>query len=251
MNILSNHKSRKGFTLIELLVVIAIIAILAAILFPVFGRARENARRTSCQNNLKQFGLAALQYVQDYDGLYPRVFWDTSEPPPTGRPNIVPNRWIWNEILFPYYKSFQIIYCPSNTVSKPTLGHATDGTAIGNYGMNDRFGSVYVPAVHEARLTRPAGTYMMMDSGTYYAAASTAINRNSMSYHPGIGKFSSTACNGAWGAQIKDCKEGRHFDGANVAFADGHVKWLKSDIPRIQAGNTEGAWNPFGTNLNP
>ena len=61
----------RGFTLIELLVVIAIIGILAAILFPVFSRARENARRTSCMSNLKQLGLAAMQYVQDYDGRYP------------------------------------------------------------------------------------------------------------------------------------------------------------------------------------
>lgn len=65
--------STNAFTLIELLVVIAIIAILSAILFPVFGRARENARRSSCQSNLKQIGLGIMQYVQDYDGYYPYV----------------------------------------------------------------------------------------------------------------------------------------------------------------------------------
>jgi prepilin-type N-terminal cleavage/methylation domain-containing protein len=66
----SKPKKKFGFTLIELLVVIAIIAILAAILFPVFGRARENARRSSCQSNLKQIGLGAMQYTQDYDEQY-------------------------------------------------------------------------------------------------------------------------------------------------------------------------------------
>lgn len=69
------NQKRKAFTLIELLVVIAIIAILAAILFPVFARARENARRSSCLSNLKQIGLGAMMYIQDYDERYPQAYW--------------------------------------------------------------------------------------------------------------------------------------------------------------------------------
>ncbi|MBW3637626.1 MAG: DUF1559 domain-containing protein, partial [Armatimonadetes bacterium] len=88
-------RDRRGFTLIELLVVIAIIAILAAILFPVFGRARENARRSSCTSNLKQLGLAVLQYVQDNDGIYP------SHARATGTPVG------WADSLGPYIKSRQ------------------------------------------------------------------------------------------------------------------------------------------------
>jgi prepilin-type N-terminal cleavage/methylation domain-containing protein/prepilin-type processing-associated H-X9-DG protein len=104
MNI-QNHiqvaRSKKsGFTLIELLVVIAIIAILASILFPVFGRARENARRSSCQSNLKQIGLGVMQYSQDYD-----------ERMPSGR--MAGNNWVVN--LQPYIKSYQVFQCPSNT----------------------------------------------------------------------------------------------------------------------------------------
>ena len=78
------RQKQGAFTLIELLVVIAIISILAAILFPVFARARENARRTSCMNNLKQMGLGVMQYVQDYDEKYPPGFRSTTQAPPNG-----------------------------------------------------------------------------------------------------------------------------------------------------------------------
>ena len=97
----SNRKS--AFTLIELLVVIAIIAILAAILFPVFARARENARRSSCASNLKQIGLGFIQYTQDYDEKYMPVFV-----------NLGPDSKMWAQQLQPYIKSVQLFACPSN-----------------------------------------------------------------------------------------------------------------------------------------
>ena len=101
-------KSSRGFTLIELLVVIAIIAILAAILFPVFARARENARRASCQSNLKQIGLGILQYVQDYDEHYPmyRMMGSTGS---AVRP------YGWADAIQPYVKSIQFLQCPSDS----------------------------------------------------------------------------------------------------------------------------------------
>ncbi|RYF59182.1 MAG: DUF1559 domain-containing protein, partial [Cytophagaceae bacterium] len=95
---------RTGFTLIELLVVIAIIAILAAILFPAFARARENARRASCQSNLKQIGLGFAQYSQDYDEKYPVGT----------RGNLGQG---WGGPLYPYLKSVQVFSCPSDTTS--------------------------------------------------------------------------------------------------------------------------------------
>ncbi len=99
---------RSGFTLIELLVVIAIIAILAAILFPVFARARENARRASCLSNLKQIGLGIMQYTQDYDEKYPARY--------IGNGNGVTFEYnSWRRTTFPYVKSTQIYECPSNT----------------------------------------------------------------------------------------------------------------------------------------
>lgn len=107
----SGSATRKGFTLIELLVVIAIIAILAAILFPVFARAREKARQASCQSNLKQLGLAIVQYTNDYDGTYPRA-WVESTGWATGSGN-------WMLDVQPYTKSLQVFRCPSDG-GKPT-----------------------------------------------------------------------------------------------------------------------------------
>ncbi|MBM3498472.1 MAG: DUF1559 domain-containing protein [Armatimonadetes bacterium] len=92
----------QGFTLIELLVVIAIIAILAAILFPVFARAREKARQTSCLSNVKQLGLGVMMYCQDYDETYPGYYppWPATVPSPQG--------CSWWEGIYPYVKNYQL-----------------------------------------------------------------------------------------------------------------------------------------------
>ncbi len=101
------RKSRTGFTLIELLVVIAIIAILAAILFPVFAKAREKARQSSCQSNVKQLGLAFQQYTQDYDEKWPAMYWSGAwQPAASG---------YWGGEIAPYIKNTQIFKCPSKT----------------------------------------------------------------------------------------------------------------------------------------
>ena len=108
-----NHYKRRGFTLIELLVVIAFIAILAAILFPVFAKAREQARKTTCLSNLKEIGLASLMYVQDYDEKTPCMGF--------GR------EWWTN--LYPYTKSLEVFYCPDR-----------------NEGSDDAFTNAVCPA---------------------------------------------------------------------------------------------------------
>src|SRR5690606_14208383 len=116
---------RMGFTLIELLVVIAIIAILAAILFPVFSRARENARRASCSSNLKQLGLGMMMYSQDYDETFPALNGlTTRQTTPVVDAGVfqyyaVEGTYcgVWVTRIYPYVKSTQVFLCPSNTFS--------------------------------------------------------------------------------------------------------------------------------------
>ena len=108
---------RKAFTLIELLVVIAIIAILAAILFPAFARARENARRASCMSNMKQIGLGIMQYTADYDETYPQAYWYKADLGTTSNSTL--GYWHWSASTLPYVKSEQLYVCPSD----PLKGH--------------------------------------------------------------------------------------------------------------------------------
>lgn len=110
---------KKAFTLVEILVVVAIIAILAGILFPAFARAREGARRSSCQSNLKQLGLGVAQYVQDYDEKYP-ILEDSGDNGlfSTGTPLTLSNKKTWADRIFPYIKSRQVFHCPSSGAPK-------------------------------------------------------------------------------------------------------------------------------------
>src|SRR2546423_11341691 len=114
-----SSKRTPGFTLIELLVVIAIIAILAAILFPVFAQARKSARSTSWLSNVKQVGLAVLMYSQDYDERFPIPLYDMPQNDPTyGKQDQPWGVWIayhigWNHTVLPYIKNVQIFQCPS------------------------------------------------------------------------------------------------------------------------------------------
>jgi prepilin-type N-terminal cleavage/methylation domain-containing protein/prepilin-type processing-associated H-X9-DG protein len=212
---------RKAFTLIELLVVIAIIAILAAILFPVFARARENARRASCLSNLKQIALGFMMYAQDYDEKFPRLgnsFPHQATPVIPGADNfnyVNSTTWgtyyfpSWASMIYPYVKSTQVFYCPSNQYN-----YVNDGT----YG---------VPLQFEDSDT---GTLVNYFNG--HSPALAEFNQPSLSLlvsEKGSGGGPQYLLSG----QYYDF-QAPHFDGGNIAFADGHVKWLKfvdGDLP--------------------
>jgi prepilin-type N-terminal cleavage/methylation domain-containing protein/prepilin-type processing-associated H-X9-DG protein len=202
----------RGFTLIELLVVIAIISVLAAILFPVFARARENARRASCQSNLKQISLGIMMYAQDYDETYPLG----------GTAEVIDgagDKVRWRLLVQPYVKSTQIFQCPSMEVRldqgfpssygcnyDPGDITSVSGTAIANLmGFGS---SKTLAAVNNAAGTILIGERLNQD---WPASPSNTVN------YPSIAAGDR---NNAVG-QV-------HFDGSNFAFADGHVKWLKS-----------------------
>jgi len=190
--------SRRGFTLIELLVVIAIIAILAAILFPVFARAREKARQTSCLSNLKQIGLAELMYEQDYDERGPMNHMAAQSG----------GRWVeWWTVLQPYIKNWQVFSCPSNTTVNIYNGvnygkhGCSDSVLAGEQSSDFWYGRVQF-------LKAPAETIAFADWGRGNGHRLCPHWHQGHTYvgyvHPEI-----------------------HNGGTNYAFFDGHAKWLR------------------------
>ncbi len=209
------RKAVKGFTLIELLVVIAIIAILAAILFPAFARARENARRASCQSNLKQIGLGFVQYVQDYDEKYPPF-----GPASYAEPNV------WTETQ-PYIKSAQVLVCPSDstTTNYPTLKLSTI-----SYFPNYLVTGQACDFSTNASCATTVGYYPISLSTIVNSAQTLLVAENRANDNPRsmeAGNVDSYYFNQATYGTSYALGPYRHFDGANYLMCDGHVKWLR------------------------
>ncbi|MFP4249487.1 MAG: DUF1559 domain-containing protein [Armatimonadota bacterium] len=217
----------RGFTLIELLVVIAIIAILAAILFPVFARARDKANQASCQSNLKQIGIALLMYVQDYDetmpGYHNRVNLGSGNARVQG----------WYDLLEPYTKNEDIAICPQVRPYERTYGRDNlppgqgfyKRTIVGSYraaanfsGLQDvgltTIWNAYSPGVVLAEVTKPAETLMLTEGGSHMQMGQPAY----------LGFYE----DGTPREMNEDGTVGgmhyRHNLQANFLFADGHVK---------------------------
>ena len=242
--VLLGSKTVKGFTLIELLVVVAIISLLAAILFPVFARARENARRASCMSNLKQIGLGFMMYTQDYDEKFPPALYcgtwsdantriiDTNPAMPSGVYKVSTgggvNNWVtWMDAIFPYVKSTQIFQCPS----------ATNTSYIPGYGYNRliSLATSCTGGVTLSQIQRPAETILTMDYNLQYGIYANGSDYCGSSFQSETGPHHPYAF--------------PHFDGGVVNFADGHAKWYlhnsKSLCTTLGATETNQLpWNP-------
>ena len=270
----------KAFTLIELLVVIAIIAILAAILFPVFAQARGKARQAACLSNMKQINLGLLQYEQDYDETFPNSFNGCN----SGRiqnpldPNDkiggstgVGRRPIWHGVIYPYIKSWDIYSCPSDADNKPT--NPVDAYHYISYGYNYGYLAEYNGAVTcsdgatgpvfigipVAQVKRPANIITLVDnSGRNPATASSYFLSGSVVAPPDTIRSQRTfyAETGGWGLGCQNYHGGllgnkwdslggaemRHNGGANTGFVDGHVKWFRAE--GLAAGSNNMPANP-------
>ena len=221
--------ARPAFTLVELLVVIAIIAILAAILFPVFARARENGRRASCQSNLKQIGMGLIQYSQDNDEILIADWYGantTDGPADTYPPGGAKVSYKWADAAFPYIKSEQVFTCPSatGTAAKPyvyyrnipagssrPLNELGSYTIVHGYGVSDP--QLTPPVSHPlgafnrlvnlSQAATPATTAWVLDGdGDFYTQVLPA---------------------GTLDTNLRD----RHLETINVLWLDGHVKAVK------------------------
>lgn len=250
----SIHKSSaRGFTLIELLVVIAIIALLAAILFPVFGRARENGRRAACQSNLKQIGLGLIQYTQDYDETL-SADWYGPGTGATESDETQDGRYKWYDAIYPFVKSEQVFICPSfNTSTYKYYGNLGAGETTSSYGgyvINHSYrgcatngcgtGSskpwtppVSHPSLNEivklASVSVPATTVWVLDG------------KNNFCIGPDSGLISVTAGD----PRVIDSGVERHLGMINVLFCDGHVKAMQVD--KLVGGDSTNTYMPYFT----
>jgi len=213
-----SYPEKRAFTLIELLVVIAIIAILAAILFPVFSQAREKARQTACMSNLRQIGTAAVMYSQDYDEIM--LGTELGDEP----------EYFWGEMIAPYIKNQQILTCPSSDakfkVSPPESGFPN---GIGyewsyNYAINDvkdsqgrGIGAAFQPL---AAFSRPADSILILDA--WPAAAEPAEDEERHEIRWVIGQRDPVRY------ALHDGNP-RHTTGFSMVLCDGHAKWRKRE----------------------
>jgi prepilin-type N-terminal cleavage/methylation domain-containing protein/prepilin-type processing-associated H-X9-DG protein len=219
---------RKAFTLIELLVVVAIIAILSAILFPVFARVKQSANRSVCQSNLKQIGLSIHQYTQDFDDKLPSYMITNSSPLPDGNPS--GGFWYWDDITFSYHKNRKLFFCP-NGVDKINR-HGS------NYGVN--YLVIAIPNRALYQISNISKTYMVFDCGGFVidpAWLANSVLMNTTRWLPGMGTTTGPAILPSL-LYKNDYLYGRHFKGINMLYVDGHVKWMKVEKAVHEAKKT-------------
>jgi prepilin-type N-terminal cleavage/methylation domain-containing protein len=201
-----------GFTLIELLVVIAIIAILAAILFPVFAQARESARQTTCLSNCKQIGISMAMYTADYDEKFPVQRADGLKTLAAGGKEVT-----YYDALAPYIKNQQVWVDPSGQpngavqMKPPAMGYHMNGNLITLTGLS------------EAAVASPANCLLMRESGAGYAYYEAWLRP----YRGGCDDTFIGTSNTVW--RDAKGKAGPHKDGYNLLCADTHAKWYRPE----------------------
>jgi prepilin-type N-terminal cleavage/methylation domain-containing protein/prepilin-type processing-associated H-X9-DG protein len=211
----------KGFTLIELLVVIAIIAILAAILFPVFAQARESARKTTCLNNCKQWGIAIRMYLQDWDDLYPMSWNDRAQ-------------YGFDTMLFPYIKNKGVYDCPSNHVTPRDFGWSYDtiGPLPGSYAMNGDLAARFDSKGHRLSIPEPS---------VQFPSTTILITEIRDTRGPSSGPEHEV-----FTSKQKDVLDRIpttiHQGGSNFVFTDSHARWYRVE-------QTWGFWRADNTPL--
>lgn len=232
-------RNKTGFTLIELLVVVAIIALLAAILFPAFAKAREAARRASCLSNLKQIALSMAQYNQEYDGYYIRAQSYKDDP-----------IYGWRIAIAPYLKNGQVFHCPSST-NEVDLPIRTDYYINANLSA---FTIVFNSAgISEAAIVSPTLTVLLGDGsfGQSYEFTNPSPTPYTGPYGVNSSGYATYCRNNTDDTPIGNPASARHLGGANYAFCDGHVKWLRREkifgaIQTYPAVNITGSPNNMG-----
>lgn len=226
------YAGRRGFTLIELLVVVAVIALLAAILFPVFGMAREKARRSACSSNMKQIGLALLQYAQDFDETMPTMSGTQSGNCATGPECTSPGDTVWNystttnqnwiKCIYPYINSWAFFHCPS-AVNNTGTNHIPSGNSANSYLVN-----AALLQRHLSAMSAPSALIWAQESPTISRQALARPRTTGASVTLPIKSGPSGTDLNAWWYQPGGVDH-LHQGGCNLLFADGHVKWRTAD----------------------
>lgn len=240
---------KRGFTLIELLVVIAIIAILAAVLFPAFAKARESARRSSCSSNLKQIGIAIMQYSQEYDEKSVRG-WTGSNGYLASDPNSGSEKWKWMDSIYPYIKSEGVFRCPSDKNPNRYVYYKNlAGSSFSNYGSYAMNNTYYQSQSTGLPPTAPGNDSRSLSSFAEPAATIYVVESQ--------GDYEFSWSDVASQAQVDNTKSPRqltggkepferHLDTTNVLFCDSHVKSVKleyvTEPNNITSGPAAGAY---------
>ncbi|HEY3333328.1 MAG TPA: DUF1559 domain-containing protein [Capsulimonadaceae bacterium] len=263
---------KKAFTLIELLIVISIIAILAAILFPVFMSAREKARQSTCASNEKQLGIAFLQYIQDYDDMFPTNIGASITPSGTG----------WAGTIYPYVKSTSAFMCPDDNSKYPDAAYNAYGSQVVSYSFNSNVGAPpgpYSIGGATAKMSQTSKTVMLAEvgpnpvqagsnvnggiggrctitagaeSGSWKSMAGNGRDLTDGNRRPGLAAYDTGYMGGIAGAgsptnagvNMTTGADGRHQSGANFLLCDGHVKFLSGS--KVSVG-----YVCFGNVVNP